>query len=101
MVGQCHRNYQHEFDLTLGGSGRQEGLPCCGPWGLRRVAKHQEVEITDIAAFPSFHLHRGKTIYCTFSLPIYHLLHMRSSARKKKTIAGKTSPEISEQHESL
>ena len=33
MVGQCHRSDQHEFDLTLGGSGRQEGLESSGPWG--------------------------------------------------------------------
>ena len=33
MVGQCHRSYQHEFDQTPGGSGRQEGLACSGPWG--------------------------------------------------------------------
>ena len=33
MVGQCHRSYQHECDPTPGGSGRQEGLACSGPWG--------------------------------------------------------------------
>ena len=32
MAGQCHRSYQHEFDTTPGGSGRQEGLLCSGPW---------------------------------------------------------------------
>ena len=26
MVGQGHQSDQHEFDPTLGGSGRQEGL---------------------------------------------------------------------------
>ena len=26
-------SYQHEFDPTLGGSGRQKGLACSGPWG--------------------------------------------------------------------
>ena len=40
MVGQCHRNYQSEFDPTPGGSGRQEGLVCCGPWG------HEESDTT-------------------------------------------------------
>ena len=33
MVGQCHRSDQHEFDPTPGGSGRQAGLACSGPWG--------------------------------------------------------------------
>ena len=33
MVGQCHQSDQHEFDPTPGGSGRQEGLACSGPWG--------------------------------------------------------------------
>ena len=33
MAGQGHRSDQHEFDPTLGGSGRQEGLACSGPWG--------------------------------------------------------------------
>ena len=33
MVGQCHQSNQHEFDPTLRGSGRQEGLACSGPWG--------------------------------------------------------------------
>ena len=36
----CHWSYQHEFDPTLGGSGRQEGLACCGPWG------HKESDTT-------------------------------------------------------
>ena len=40
MVGQHHRNYQHEFDTTLGGCGRQEGLACSGPWG------HEESDTT-------------------------------------------------------
>ena len=33
LLCQCHRSYQREFDPTPGGSGRQEGLACCGPWG--------------------------------------------------------------------
>ena len=37
MVGQCNRSYQHEFDPTLGGSGRQEGLACSGPWGHEKL----------------------------------------------------------------
>ena len=40
MVGQCHRSYQNEFDQTLGGSGRWEGLACSGPWG------HKESDMT-------------------------------------------------------
>ena len=40
MAGQCHRSYQHEFDPTPGGSGRQEGLVCSGPWG------HEEMDTT-------------------------------------------------------
>ena len=40
MVGQCCRSYQHEFDPTPGGSGRQEGLACSGPWG------HEESDMT-------------------------------------------------------
>ena len=36
MAGQGHRSYKHEFDQTLGGSGRQEGLACSGPWGHRQ-----------------------------------------------------------------
>ena len=40
MVGQCHRSYQHEFDPTPGGSGRQEGLACSGSWG------HKESDTT-------------------------------------------------------
>ena len=31
---------QHEFVPTLGGSGRQEGLACSGPWG------HEELDMT-------------------------------------------------------
>uniref|UniRef100_A0A670JDH7 Uncharacterized protein n=1 Tax=Podarcis muralis TaxID=64176 RepID=A0A670JDH7_PODMU len=40
MVGQCSRSYQHEFDQTAGGSGRQECLACSGPWG------HKESDTT-------------------------------------------------------
>ena len=40
MVGQCHRSDQHEFDPTLGGSGRQEGLVYSGLWG------HKESDTT-------------------------------------------------------
>ena len=40
MVGQCHQSYQHEFDPTSGGSGRQEGLPCSGP------GVHEESDMT-------------------------------------------------------
>ena len=40
MVGQGHRSDQHEFDETLGGSGRQEGLVCSGLWG------HEELDRT-------------------------------------------------------
>ena len=40
MVGQCHRSNQHESDPTPGGSGRQEGLVCSGPWG------HEESDMT-------------------------------------------------------
>ena len=40
MVGQRHRSYQHEFDQTPGGSGRQQGLACSGPWG------HEESDMT-------------------------------------------------------
>ena len=41
MAGQCHQNDQHEFDPTPGGSGRQEGLACSGPWG------HKESDTTE------------------------------------------------------
>ena len=37
MVGHCHQSYQHEFDPTPGGSGRQEGLVCSGAWGSQRI----------------------------------------------------------------
>ena len=40
MDGQCLRSNQHEFDPTPGGSGRQEGLACSGPWG------HEESDTT-------------------------------------------------------
>ena len=40
MVRQCHQSYQHEFDRTPGGSGRQEGLACSGSWG------HEESDMT-------------------------------------------------------
>ena len=40
MIGQCHRSYQHEFDQSLGGSGRQEGPACSGLWG------HEEWDMT-------------------------------------------------------
>ena len=40
MVGQCHRSNQHEFGPALGGSRRQEGLVCSGPWG------HKESDTT-------------------------------------------------------
>ena len=35
MDGQGHRSNQHDFDQTPGGSGRQEGLACSGPWGQK------------------------------------------------------------------
>ena len=40
MAGQGHRSDQHDFDPTLGGSVRQEGLACSGPWG------HKESDTT-------------------------------------------------------
>ena len=40
MAGQCLRSNQHESDTTPGGSGRQEGLACSGPWG------HEESDMT-------------------------------------------------------
>ena len=40
MAGQCHQSYEHESDPTPGGSGRQEGLACSGPWD------HEESETT-------------------------------------------------------
>ena len=40
MVGQGHRSDQHDFDPTLGGSGRQEGLVCSVPCG------HKESDTT-------------------------------------------------------
>ena len=40
LAGQCHQSDQHEFDQTPGGSGRQEGLACAGPWG------HEELDTT-------------------------------------------------------
>ena len=40
MVGQCHQSNQHESGPTPGGSGRQEGLACSGPWG------HEESDTT-------------------------------------------------------
>ena len=40
MAGQCHGSYQHEFGPSPGGSGRQEGLSCSGPWG------HKESDTT-------------------------------------------------------
>ena len=39
MVGQCFQSYQHEFDPTPGGSGRQ-AVVCSGPWG------HEESDTT-------------------------------------------------------
>ena len=36
-IGLCHQRYQHEFDPTLGGSGRQEGLGVLWSMGSRRV----------------------------------------------------------------
>uniref|UniRef100_A0A670HXR9 Uncharacterized protein n=1 Tax=Podarcis muralis TaxID=64176 RepID=A0A670HXR9_PODMU len=44
MAGQCSRSYQHEFDQTAGGSGRQECLACSGPWGHKEsdTAKQQQ-----------------------------------------------------------
>ena len=40
MAGQCLRSNQHEPDTTPGGSRRQEGLACSGPWG------HEESDTT-------------------------------------------------------
>ena len=40
MVGECHQSNQHEFDKTLRGSGRQEGLACSSPWG------HEDSDMT-------------------------------------------------------
>ena len=37
MVGQYLQSNQHDFDPTPGGSGRQEGLACCGSMGSQRV----------------------------------------------------------------
>ena len=55
VVGQCHQSYQHEFDPTLGGSGKQEGLVCSGPWGHKESdttkqlnnSNHQKQESTE------------------------------------------------------
>ena len=33
MAGQCHQSHQHEFGPAPGGSRRQVGLVCSGPWG--------------------------------------------------------------------
>ena len=46
MAGQCHRSDPHEFDPTPGGSGRQEGLACSGPWGHKELSKKQEAFLT-------------------------------------------------------
>ena len=48
MVGQCHRNDQHEFDTTTGGSGRQEGLACSGPWGHEESGTTKRLNDDDI-----------------------------------------------------
>ncbi|CAI5791531.1 Hypothetical predicted protein [Podarcis lilfordi] len=47
MVGQRSRSYQHEFDQTGGGSGRQECLACSGPGGHEEsdTTKQQQLSI--------------------------------------------------------
>ena len=40
MIGWHHRLYGHEFEQTLGDSGRQSSLACCIPWD------HKESEVT-------------------------------------------------------
>ena len=50
MVGQCHQSDQYEFGPTPGGSGRQEGLACSGPWGHEELGttkqQQQKSELT-------------------------------------------------------
>ena len=57
MVGQGHQSDRHEFDPTPGGSGRQEGLVCSGPWG------HEESDMTKQQQ--SDHFNWGPVICCT------------------------------------
>ena len=35
VVRQHHRLNGHEFEQTLGDSGRQRSLACCSPWGCK------------------------------------------------------------------
>ena len=37
MVGQHHRLNGHELEQTLGDSGGQGSLACCGPWGRKEL----------------------------------------------------------------
>ena len=41
MVREHHQLSGHEFEKTLGDSGRQESLVCCSPWG------HKELDMTE------------------------------------------------------
>ena len=37
MVGQHHQFNGHEFEQTLGDSGRQRNLACCSPWSHKEL----------------------------------------------------------------
>ena len=54
MVGQCHRSYQHEFNPTPGGSGRQEGLACSGPWSHKEWDTTKRLDNNNNSVLSSF-----------------------------------------------
>ena len=61
MVGQCHQSYQHEFDTTPDGSGRQEGLACSDPWD------HEESDMTkrlNNNRINRYYLHGKVMVFC-------------------------------------
>ena len=58
MAGQCLRSNQHEIDRTPGGSGRQEGLACSGPWGHKESDTTKRLNDDKIRrfGFPNFNM---------------------------------------------
>ena len=86
MVGWCHQSYQHEFDPTLAGSGRQEGLACSGPWG------HEEQDMTK-----QLNNNKLKVNLDSFISPWSHAVETACS-QLKLSVQNVTRPEVVQLH---
>ena len=66
MVGQCHRIYQHEFDQTPGGSGREEGLECSGPCGHEDSDTTKQLNNNNKQPALHWHHKRNAQVWCSY-----------------------------------